>query len=456
MSEEFYITPKAALDATADAIRTKTGSQASIEFTQDGFANAIKDIPSGGEDHSHDLDDVILIDYDGTVLHYYTKAEFLALSSLPANPTHSGLTSQGWNWSLADAKTYVTANGKLTIGQSYITNDGKNRFYVTIPADDLDFRIRWYQSKANGVELDWGDGSAKVTVSGTNNVAFQTHTYSSAGTYCITLEKKDGNLGFIPPFAGTTSGGGSSYQNHRCTKIELGNFTSFNNYCFQYLDNLESITIPYGQATTIASAPLASCFRLKALVIPSGFTKVQNTYLMWSDCRSIRFVSLPKSITSNMSGNTPSAIGLIRIEIPPDVQEVVLSDMNQCESFTLPSGVKVTSYSKCSKLKKIYIASGITSLVSNYATGCGGVTEPTTIPSTVTSTSSNTFLACGYPEFHFLGTTPPTAGASTIFTKSDDLKIYVPYSVDHSVLNAYKTATNWSTFADYIYEEPQS
>lgn len=94
--------------------------------------------------------------------------------------------------------------------------------------------------------------------------------------------------------------------------------------------------------------------------------------------------------------------------------------------------------------------------MSNYATGCGGVTEPTTIPSTVTSTSSNTFLACGYPEFHFLGTTPPTAGASTIFTKSDDLKIYVPYSVDHSVLNAYKTATNWSTFADYIYEEPQS
>lgn len=47
MPNEFYIVPEAALDATADAIRAKTGSQASIEFTQDGFADAIDDIPSG-------------------------------------------------------------------------------------------------------------------------------------------------------------------------------------------------------------------------------------------------------------------------------------------------------------------------------------------------------------------------------------------------------------------------
>ena len=44
---DFYIVPTAALDATADAIREKTGSQASIEFTQDGFADAIEDIESG-------------------------------------------------------------------------------------------------------------------------------------------------------------------------------------------------------------------------------------------------------------------------------------------------------------------------------------------------------------------------------------------------------------------------
>lgn len=50
MPNEFYIVPEAALDATADAIREKTGSQASIEFTQDGFADAIEDIPSESTD----------------------------------------------------------------------------------------------------------------------------------------------------------------------------------------------------------------------------------------------------------------------------------------------------------------------------------------------------------------------------------------------------------------------
>lgn len=49
MPDTYYITPKSALDATADAIRAKTGSQSSIQFTADGFADAIAAIPSGGK-----------------------------------------------------------------------------------------------------------------------------------------------------------------------------------------------------------------------------------------------------------------------------------------------------------------------------------------------------------------------------------------------------------------------
>lgn len=45
---EYYIAPKSSFDATADAIREKTGSQATIEWTEDGFADAIEEIPSGG------------------------------------------------------------------------------------------------------------------------------------------------------------------------------------------------------------------------------------------------------------------------------------------------------------------------------------------------------------------------------------------------------------------------
>jgi len=63
MSNEFYIVPKDSLDATADAIREKTGSQASIEFTQEGFADAIEDIEIG-----YTLEDIASANIPGDIV----------------------------------------------------------------------------------------------------------------------------------------------------------------------------------------------------------------------------------------------------------------------------------------------------------------------------------------------------------------------------------------------------
>ena len=41
--------------------------------------------------------DVNFYDYDGTIVESYTTAEFADISALPTNPTHTGLTAQGWN-----------------------------------------------------------------------------------------------------------------------------------------------------------------------------------------------------------------------------------------------------------------------------------------------------------------------------------------------------------------------
>ncbi len=47
----------------------------------------------------------------------------------------------------------------------------------------------------------------------------------------------------------------------------------------------------------------------------------------------------------------------------------------------------------------------------------------------------------------FNRTTPPTLGTSAFYNINSICKIYVP---DASV-TAYKSATNWNTYADYIY-----
>ena len=67
--------------------------------------------------------DVNFYDYDGTLVAGYTVSEAQALSTLPTAPTHTGLTFQEWNYTLAEINATVSS---LDIGATYITTDGKS------------------------------------------------------------------------------------------------------------------------------------------------------------------------------------------------------------------------------------------------------------------------------------------------------------------------------------------
>lgn len=79
------------------------------------------------------------------------------------------------------------------------------------------------------------------------------------------------------------------------------------------------------------------------------------------------------------------------------------------------------------------------------------------IPATVTNIGASAFNNCyNIIEYHFKSTTPPILNNENAFTGiRNDCVIYVPHSADHSIFNAYKTATNWSAYASYMQEEPQ-
>jgi hypothetical protein len=70
----------------------------------------------------------------------------------------------------------------------------------------------------------------------------------------------------------------------------------------------------------------------------------------------------------------------------------------------------------------------------------------------VTNIDTYAFYNCyGIAEYHLLPTTPPTLANKNAFNNiASDCIIYVPVGS----LNAYKTATNWSTYASYMQEEP--
>lgn len=75
---------------------------------------------------------------------------------------------------------------------------------------------------------------------------------------------------------------------------------------------------------------------------------------------------------------------------------------------------------------------------------------------TIESIGNNAFNGCSALKKLIINSeTPPTLGTYAFTGATESLAIYVPYSADHSILAAYQSATNWSTWASYIHEEPQ-
>ena len=130
----------------------------------------------GGGSSSASPKDVNFYDYDGTLVASYSLSEAQSLTALPDATTHSGLTFQGWNYTLEKVKAFTRP---MNVGAMYITDDGKTRLHIRIAAEGrMNVPLYISQTVANGVTIDWGDGSATQTLAGTGNVN-TTHTYES-------------------------------------------------------------------------------------------------------------------------------------------------------------------------------------------------------------------------------------------------------------------------------------
>lgn len=438
---DYSIVPNAALTATADAIRAKTGSQASIEFDNStGFADAIDDIPTGGgDDGIPNLKDIVFVDYDGSIVQQYTKAEFLALDSMPANPSHTGLTAQGWNWSLSDAQDYVRANGIHVIGQSYTTTDGKTRIYITVTdaTAGVIFHLMFKTSVKGGVTIEWGDGTTEASTANANSVGDYSHTYPTPGDYVIKLQATSGT--YIPDrfLAGRGFFGGySDTPPLLVTAIEFGdNVTALGTDILTNADNIKTVSIPVG-IVDYAPAPFSSR-GLKCIIMPSGASGWTSGYLA-TNAQNLRFLSLPKNAATNNGSLADGAL--------PSLLMFAFSDVGSASGRVLYGSRNI---------QKAAIPGTYTDVNSNYTRECTSL-RSITIPATVTSVARYGLNGANMREYHFLPTTPPTlASTSDMFRTANNPKIYVPYSADHSILTAYQNETNWSTFAQYLQEEPQ-
>lgn len=270
--------------------------------------------------------------------------------------------------------------------ETTVVDDGKTRLYINVPENAMQDRaplfnqvpLYFQQTVANGVVIDWGDGTNAETLPGTGRVN-TIHTYAKGGEYVISLEPLE-----------------------RC-ELSFEQESGFCTFGAVTFDTRDSVVYPK---------------MLNKVVIGKNVSSVG--YKAFEYCKS-----LSEAIISD------------------DVKRIGYSSFSGCtrlSKITLPNNLEVIggyTFSNCTFLASVVIPEKVVRIADE------------------SGLSGGTFSGCvNAKEFHFLPVNPPALQGGFVdeFKKiPEDCIFYVPKgSVD-----AYKTATNWTVFADRIQEEPE-
>lgn len=392
---DLIITEKANITAIADKVRALDNSSASLNFEEmkdkltserqnvDGALAALAEkgmeVPEGSTAAALpeligniqigspvvEKKDISFYDYDGTLLYSYTVEEANALTALPAGPTHEGLVFDGWNWSLEDVKSLTRP---MDIGAMFATDDGTTRIYLHLEKGHTDIT---FNICVNGtVTVNWGDGTAYDTLTGTDLTVKQwtpVHNYTFPGDYIIKLTV-NGEAQLEESFSKLKS----KQLRNSISKIEIGTNIIIGYDAFYFCSSLLNVTIP-SSITSLGEYAFDCCHSLLSVTIPSGVeTLEEGTFY---ECLSILNITIPKSVTYLSS----------------DVFELCAS----LQSITLPDSITRIGgdFGKCSSLSNIIIPSGVTQIRRYTFQDCV-LLSSVTIPDTVTKIGAYAFQGC--------------------------------------------------------------
>ena len=455
------------------------------------YANAIDNIDTSNYTLPTEPKAVNFIDYDGTLLYAYTAQEFQAMEGLPRNPWHSGLIAQGWNWTREEILDYLTRAERIDISQNYITDDGATRLYIHKRSLATQY-LYYYQSIAGSMEVDWGDGTEHTI---TNSTGPQiSHQYAETGDYIIRIIPRRECV-----FDLTTSQNTNqsitifgSINSRRALfkelyKVELGanithighsafnNFSEletitvptsvqdFRNCCFYMNTKLKHISFPRGAALKIQSFYMCLCF--KYLCLPANIEILLGANYIFEYNYNLRYALLPDTITQIPNGLLMECPNLENVYMPKNLTSIgteVFKGCNRLKEVNIPETVSVIGttngtanayvFGYCASLKALIIPEGV-SIWPQYTAFDTMIMSMIDFPSTITYIGTNSIRIWWMKDFIIRAETPPTLATTTSITGQQSfLKIYVPYSEDHSILGAYQTATNWSALASYMTE----
>ena len=231
----------------------------------------------------------------------------------------------------------------------------------------------------------------------------------------------------------------------KLTEVSFPEVTSIGNSAFSYCSSLTSVSIP--KATSIGSNAFNECRGLISVSFPVATSIGEYAF---SYCNSLASVSFPV-VTSISTGAFQSCYSLTEVSFPK-ATSIGSNAFSSCSKLTEVSISVATSIGKnafnyCSKLTSVSFPKA-TSIGETAFENCGSLTS-VSFPE-ATSIGSNAFYNCKSLTTIYVGTntsTVCTLSSTNAFNNCTNLtNIYVP----ESLVDKYKSATNWSTFASKI------
>ena len=401
-----YLTNDVDLKKVADAIRAKGGTTAPLVFP-DGFSAAVGAISTAPDTQEK----AVTITENGVLAVTPDEGKVLSKVDVTVNVDGSGGGGGGTVTVNGPAITFVDYDG--TVVKKWAVADLADKTALPLPPthDGLTFQgWNWTLEDIKALTQEMIVGPMYITDDG------KTRLY-------IHLEE-----GRTSPMLGCCPNG--------TVTVDWG-------------DGTEPDTLTGFSTTTVKWTP-AHAYTAAGDYVAT--LQVDGTVGITGNVNNGSYLLRYASGADNRSGVYLNA--LRQVKIGAGVTSIGGSAFSSCyslASITIPSGVtRIGGYafSHCYSLSSITIPSGVTSIDGSAFFNCYSLAS-ITIPSGVTNIRSGAFSYCygvKYYDFTALTVVPNLVNTSAFTGIAADCEIRVPASL----IDEWKAAENWSTYADYI------
>ena len=454
---------------------------------------------------------VRFIDYDGTTIKTMYVADGESAEP-PENPKHSGMVFQGWNCSLDNIQghrdigaIYTTESGAsefdvrmmvptgltvtfypyiesgtLTIdwgngSTDTITETGRQQISYTY-ADYGDYTIKMSISEGGSWYIPDGfcqrtDGSFYLTaarITGIRQISNSAFQYKY-GLQTFTMSRDLETIGsdvfyecralvaMIFPDSLTSIGTGMLYYCYGLSQVVFSDsLTTIPERVCYYCHTLDAVTIPDG-VTHIGHYAFHYCYALSEVSFPDSLQSIGEYAFCY--CTALREVRLPEGLTTLYRCVFQECFALESTHLPDSLTTIYENTFYNCRNLkyvNIPRGITSIPNSFCNRcyaLEKIEIPDHITHIGDDAFYECYRLTE-VKFHADITTIRSGSFRYCrAMRNYYCYRTEPPNLTSSNVFNDiPGTCVIWVPKSTDRTVLTAYKTASNWSNYANYMAE----